>query len=44
MPSGAGTGTKPIHNKQKKKAPKEDDDEEATAFKAKKQAGMILHL
>lgn len=40
MPSGAGTGTKPLHNKQKKKAPKEEDDEEAAAYKAKKMAGM----
>jgi len=37
MPSGAGTGTNPIHNKQKKKAAKELDEDEL-AFKAKQQA------
>ncbi|KAF2761919.1 translation machinery associated TMA7 [Pseudovirgaria hyperparasitica] len=37
MPSGAGTGTNPIHNKQKKKVAKELDEDEI-AFKAKQQA------
>ena len=38
MPSGAGTGTNPIHNKKPKKEKKELDEEEV-AFKAKQQAG-----
>jgi len=37
MPSGAGTGTNPIHNKKPKKA-KAEDDEDTKAFKAKQQA------
>jgi len=37
MPSGAGTGTNPIHNKKPKKKQVEEDDE-TLAFKAKQQA------
>ncbi|KAF2739988.1 translation machinery associated TMA7 [Polyplosphaeria fusca] len=37
MPSGAGTGTNPIHNKKAKKANKELDEDDL-AFKAKQQA------
>ena len=36
--TGQGTGTTPIHNKQKKKAKKEEDDDELAA-KQKRQAG-----
>jgi hypothetical protein len=37
MPSGAGTGTNPLHNKKKKKAAKDEDEDDA-AFKAKQLA------
>lgn len=37
MPSGQGTGTNPIHNKQKKKAAKELDEDDL-AFKQKQMA------
>ncbi|KAF2652899.1 hypothetical protein K491DRAFT_718562 [Lophiostoma macrostomum CBS 122681] len=37
MPSGAGTGTNPIHNKKKKSAAKELDEDDL-AYKAKQQA------
>ncbi|KAK6412570.1 Translation machinery-associated protein 7 [Oleoguttula sp. CCFEE 5521] len=35
MPSGAGTGTNPIHNKKPKKKPAGEEDEEDKAFKLK---------
>ncbi|KAF1930834.1 uncharacterized protein M421DRAFT_3120 [Didymella exigua CBS 183.55] len=38
MPSGAGAGTNPIHNKKPKKKPAGELDEEDVAFKAKQQA------
>ncbi|KAI9653807.1 MAG: Translation machinery-associated protein 7 [Alyxoria varia] len=37
MPSGAGTGTNPLHNKKPKKQNKEVDEDDA-AFKTKQQA------
>ncbi|KAK5132679.1 hypothetical protein LTR08_008723 [Meristemomyces frigidus] len=41
MPSGAGTGTNPIHNKKPKKKPVEEDDDEDKAHKAKQIAGTV---
>ncbi|WPH02018.1 Hypothetical protein R9X50_00487200 [Acrodontium crateriforme] len=38
MPSGMGTGTKPIHNKKPKKKPAEEEDDETKAFKLKQAA------
>ncbi|KAK3620310.1 Translation machinery-associated protein 7 [Elasticomyces elasticus] len=38
MPSGAGTGTNPIHNKKPKKADKGEEDETDKAFHAKQAA------
>ncbi|KAK4542206.1 hypothetical protein LTR36_007054 [Oleoguttula mirabilis] len=35
MPSGAGTGTNPIHNKKPKKKPAGEEDEEDKAYKLK---------
>ncbi|KAF2432813.1 hypothetical protein EJ08DRAFT_732229 [Tothia fuscella] len=39
MPSGAGAGTNPIHNKKPKKKPNAEEDDEDKAYKAKQQAG-----